>query len=132
TFARLIIRNRFAFAESLSRHTTSIDAFLDDVVFHRIDAAFRQTLIVSFRPDVIGIASEINLLIFVLVHEGNQPIQNCPGFRLDVALIEVKEHIIQNNRPLHFRCRWRRWWRWWWRRSRLRRRRRWRWRWWRR
>ena len=48
-------------------------------------------------------AGQARLLIFVFVHESNQPIQDRGGFRLDVALVEIKKHVIQYNRPLHFR-----------------------------
>src|SRR6266545_3439926 len=69
-------------------------------------------------------AREISLASFVLVHEDHQPIQYGRGFRFDIALVEVEEDIVQDDRSLNLRRRRR--WRWW--------RRRWRWwrRWWRR
>src|SRR6266545_6654310 len=76
-------------------------------------------------------AREISLAAFVLVHEDHQPIQYGRGFRFDIALVEVEEDIVQDDRSLNLRRRrrWRRWrwrrWRrlrrgWWWRRWRLR------------
>src|SRR5262249_27256947 len=70
--------------------------------------------IVGFGSDVVRIAGETNFRVLVLVHEGNEPVQDCGAFRLNGAFIKVEENIIQQNRPFHLRC-WRRW-RWWWRR----------------
>src|SRR6266545_3708601 len=64
-------------------------------------------------------AREISLAAFVLVHEDHQPIQYGRGFRFDIALVEVEEDIVQDDRSLNLRRR-RRWRRWWWRWWRLR------------
>src|SRR5262249_19868651 len=71
----------------------------------------------------VGITGETNFRVLVLVHEGNEPVQDRGTFRLNGALIKVEKNIIQKNRPFHLWC-WRRW--------RWRRRRLWLSRWWRR
>src|SRR6185295_13569682 len=127
-FFGLVIRDRFGLAETLSADTASVNTLLRNVVSRRVVAALGQGLIISFRSDGVRVAAQINSFVLVLVHERDEAVKNGGGFRLDIALIEIKQHVIQYDRALHFRRRW------WWRRRR-RRRRRWcwlcgRWRWW--
>ena len=48
TFSGLVVRNRLAFAKSLSGDPAAIHALLHDVIFHRPDTPFRQAL--GYKP----------------------------------------------------------------------------------
>src|ERR1041384_6981142 len=84
-FARLIIRNRLAFAESLSGDAAGLHAFLDNVVFHRVHSPFGKSLVIGFGADAVGMTGKVNFLVLVFIHEGNQTVQNSPCLRFDVA-----------------------------------------------
>src|SRR5207249_5932231 len=132
----LFIGDSIRLFKSLVRNTIRINAFLYEIILNRRPTSVGELQIVCVASNAIGVSGKTDLLVFVLVHESNESIQDGRRFRLDGALVKIKENIIENNRPFHLWRRrwwrrwrrrwrrWRRWWRrwWWWRRRRWRRR----------
>ena len=90
SFAGLIIRNRFAFAEALSGDAVVGNPLLKDIVPDGANAPLGQSLIIRLATDVVGVSGQIYPLFLVLIHKRNQPIQNCSRFRFDIAPVEIE------------------------------------------
>src|SRR5262247_4046342 len=55
SFCGLVVRNRLAFTETLSRYAPCVNALLHHVVLDRVDSPLRQRLVVGVAANAVGV-----------------------------------------------------------------------------
>src|SRR5436309_6036652 len=116
---RLVAGDRLRLAPALGRDALGVDAARIHVVPHRVGAPLREPLVVSVRPDRVGVALDQRSEVRVFLHRRHDlRVDLLLARGLERRLVEVEVRVGRELDLLGGR-RWSRWWWWWWWRRRL-------------
>src|SRR5207247_4820976 len=119
---RLVAGDRLRLAPALGRDALGVHAARNHVVPHRVGAPLRKPLLVSVRPDRVGVPLDQRSEVRVFLHRRHDlRLDLLLALGLERRLVEVEVRVGRELDLLGGRRWWRRrrWW-WWWRRLLLR------------